>query len=138
MAIEREIPKDISKYEPKFAGPFTIRNLVFGIPGIALAVGCHFLLRPFVPNDVNFFINILVCLPFILCGWVKPYGVPFEKYISIVFVSLVLAPKHRKYRTENLYSDLKESQQTDPAQKNKKKKRKKRKKDYPYDMTRFE
>lgn len=136
MAIEREIPKDISKYEPKFAGPFTIRNLVFGIPGIALAVVCHFLLRPFVPNDVNFFINIVVALPFLLCGWVKPYGIPFEKYISIVFISLVLAPKHRKYHTENLYNDLKEQPQVESPPK--KKTNKKKKKDYPSEMDRFE
>lgn len=106
MAIEREIPKDISKYESKLIGPFTTRQVVCGVPGMGLAIGCYFLLRPYVTDDVNFFIDILVALPFLVCGWIKPYGIPFEKYISIVFVSQVLAPKHRKYKTENTYGEL--------------------------------
>ena len=136
MAIERAIPKDISKYEAKLIGPLTTRNVVFGIPGFALGVGCYFLLRPFVSNDVNFFIDIAVALPFLLCGWYKPYGIPFEKYISIVFVSQVLAPKHRKYRTENTYSCLKKAEEKKDS--GKKKNRKKEKKEFSGDLARYE
>ena len=135
MAIEREIPKDISKYEAKFAGPFTIRNLVFGIPGAALTVGCYFLLRPFVPDDVNFFIDLIVAAPFFACGWIKPYGVPFEKYVSIAFTSTILSPKHRLYRCENAFDNLK----ADTKEKVRRKKRRKQKKNenYPDEFTKY-
>lgn len=121
MAIEKEIPRDISKVETKFAGPFTVRQLVCGIPGLGLAVGCYFLLRAYVPNDVNFFIDLVIALPFLLCGWIKPYGIPFEKFASIVFVSQFLAPKNRKYCTENTYSILKLPQSKKKDDKKKKK-----------------
>ena len=103
MAIERKIPKDISKYESKLIGPFTTRQVVFGIPGLGLGIGCFFLLQPYLSNDVNFFIDLVVALPFLCCGWIKIHGVPFEKFVSIVFVSMFLSPKHRKYHTECVF-----------------------------------
>ena len=125
MSIEKEIPKDISKYESKLIGAFTTRQVVCGIPGILLAVGSYFLLRNYVAEDIVFFIAFLVAIPFLLCGWYKPYGIPFEKYISIVFVSQVLAPKHRKYVTENTYKLPKEPQEESAPKKKKSKKKKK-------------
>lgn len=123
MAIEREIPKDISKYEAKLIGPFTTRQVVCGVPGIGLALGSYFLLRPYISEDMCFFIALLVSLPLLLCAVAKPYGIPFEKYISIIFVSQVLAPKYRKYVTENTYKELEEIKTN-----NKKKKKKEKKK----------
>lgn len=122
MAIEREVPKDISRYESKLIGPFTTRQVLCGAPAVALAVGSYFLLRNYVSEDVVFFVAFLVAMPLLLCGWAKPYGIPLEKYVSIVFVSQVLAPKHRKYVTENTY-------QEDVSQKQKPKKQKKKKND---------
>ena len=75
MAIEREVPKDISRYESKLIGPLTTRQVICGIPGFGLAVGCYFLLQPYISNDVNFFIDMIVALPFLVCGWIKPYGI---------------------------------------------------------------
>lgn len=110
MSIEKEIPKDISKYESKLISAFTTRQVVCGVPGILLGVGTYFLLRNFIEGDLVFILAFIVALPLLLCGWYKPYGIPFEKYISIVFVSQVLAPKNRKYVTENTYKIPKETQ----------------------------
>lgn len=101
MAIERKIPKDISKYESKLIAGLTTRQIVFGVPALAIGVGCFFLFQEYLPSDVNIFIDFALALPLFCCGWIKPYGIPFEKYVSMVFVSMFLAPKHRKYCTEN-------------------------------------
>lgn len=135
MAIEREIPKDITKYEPKLIGPFTTRQVVFGIPGLAIGAGSYFMFRPILPDSINTFLAILLALPFLLCACVKVYGVPFEKFASIVFVSQVLAPTHRKYQSENLYDDLKEKKD---VSKTNKKKSKKSKKVFSGEFTRYE
>lgn len=111
MSIEREVPKDISRYESKLLGPFTTRQIVCGVPGIALAIGGYFISQPYVNDDISFFIAFIIGMPFLLCGWAKPYGIPLEKYLSIIFVSQVLAPKHRKYVTENTYKDIEEKKE---------------------------
>lgn len=128
MSIEKEIPRDISKYEVKTIGPFTTRQVVCGVPGIGLGVGAYFLTKPFVGEDVAFFVAVLIAMPLLLMGFAKPYGIPFEKFLSIVFVSLVLAPKHRKYITENTFKDLTlpDEQSTDKSCTTKKKKKKKK------------
>lgn len=115
MAIEKKIPRDISRYEAKLIGPFTTRQICFGVPGILLGIGAFLLLKQYLTSDVNFFVSASVALPFLCCAAVKPYGIPFEKYVSIVFVSQFLAPKHRKYKTE-----LQESETTNTVQYKKK------------------
>ena len=136
MAIEREIPKDISKYEPKLVGPFTTRQVVFGLPGLALGVGAYFLFRPVVSDSVTTAIAIILAAPLLLCACVKVYGIPFEKFVSIVFVSQVLAPQKRKYHTENLYDDLREPPA--PDAKKKKKREKKNARVYSGEFARYE
>ena len=124
MSIEREIQKDISKYEAKLIGPFTTRQVIFGIPGIVIGVGSYFLLKPYLGEDIVMFVAMVLALPLLLCGWAKPYGIPFEKYVAIVFVSQVLAPKHRKYVTENPCPELQEQNSLNQKKKEKKKKTK--------------
>lgn len=106
MSIERNIHKDISKYESKLIGPFTTRNIVFGGPGLILGVGSFILLNGYVSEDIRYIIAFALAIPLLLLAIAKPYGIPLEKYIAIVFVSQVLSPKHRKYITENTYKNL--------------------------------
>lgn len=125
MSIEREVPKDISRYEAKAIGPFTTRQLLCGIPAVSLAIGSYFLLKSYVSQDVVFFVAFVVAMPLFLLGWAKPYGIPLEKYLSIVFVSQILAPKHRKYVTENTYqipNDINEQKIKNPKKKKQKQK----------------
>lgn len=44
----------------------------------------------------------MVLIP-IMFGWVKPYNIPLEKFLRTVFISHVLAPRHRKYETKNVF-----------------------------------
>ena len=103
MAVEREIPKDINKYEAKFVGPFTARQTVCIVPAVVLGVGAGLLFKDLLPRDACIVIGVLLASPWLLCGWVKLGGLPFEKFIQTAFISTVLAPKHRVYKTENIY-----------------------------------
>lgn len=106
MAIEIEIPKDITKYEAKLIGPLTTRQTVCVIPGVGLGVLGYNVFQSFATDEASLFVGILFAAPFLLCGWYKPYGIPLEKFIKTVFVSLVRAPKHRKYITHNVYDEI--------------------------------
>lgn len=123
--IERPIPRDIQSYEPKLIGPFTTRQVICGIPGFGLAIGAYFLLRGAI-GDAALLVSLLIAAPFMLCGWYKPYGIPFDKYAKTVFVSMLLAPNKRKYKTENRYAFLmcNDTQGTNAKKKNKKAKTK--------------
>lgn len=102
--IEIEIPKDIRKYEAKLVGPLTTRQTICSIIMAVTAI-ITFKVLGEMPKDVKFFVLMIVVLPSILIGFVKPYGMPFEKFAQTAFVSNFLSPKYRKYVTNNFYSD---------------------------------
>lgn len=110
MAIERNIPQDICQYESKLIGPLTTRQVGFLIPALVLGIGAFILTGKLGwGQDARIFTGILLSTPFLLCGWVKLYGITFEKFISMIFVTQFLAPKHRLYKTENTFKFLAES-----------------------------
>ena len=101
--IELKITKEIGDYEPKFIGPFTLRQ------SICIAVGapiCYFIyktLSPIMTADVAGFFCAIPGGIAALFGWVKPYGMKTEKFIQSVFVNMFLAPTNRRYKTENYH-----------------------------------
>ena len=50
--------------------------------------------------------TIILVAPLLLCGYIKVYGMPFEKFAKMVFTSIVLAPTNRKYKTVNVYETI--------------------------------
>ena len=107
--IEIEIPKDINQYEAKLVAGLTTRQTAF--LAIACAVGIPLysaLSNAGVVQDVRILIMIVTVLPFLAMGWVKPYGMAFEKFAQTAFVSHVLAPPKRKYITMNYFEVLRD------------------------------
>lgn len=103
--IEIEIPKDIRQYEAKLIASFTTRQTICGSIAAIIGVGTFFLFD-FIPQDIRIFIVLVLVSPLLLCGWIKPYGMHFEKFIQSTIVTNVLAPTNRKYITKNMYDDI--------------------------------
>lgn len=118
--VKRNIPRDINQYKAKQIGPFTTRQIICLIPAAGLALGAYFGLRNII-GDASLLVAIVLALPFLLCGFVTLYNVPFEKFALQVIRTVILAPTTRRYKTENLYSEA------DTTAKNKKPKKVKEK-----------
>lgn len=103
--IELEVPKDIRKYEAKLFGPFTTRQLICFVIAVAVAFIVYKFVGAFIPQDILFFVIIIIDLPVLLCGWLKPYGMPFEKFAKTAFTTTFVSPAVRKYVTENIYEN---------------------------------
>lgn len=99
--IEIRINKDIGSYKAKFIGPFTLRQTIC----VCLAAPvCWFIYSRasgFLTVDAAGFITAIPAFAAWLFGWCKPYGIPMERFLKSAFVSAVLAPSVRKYRTVN-------------------------------------
>lgn len=121
--IELEVPKDIRRYEAKLFGPFTTRQLICFAIAVAIAFGLYFVLGDILPRDATYLLIIIVCIPFLLCGWYKPYGMHFEQFVRVAFVTTFVSPAVRKYVIENKFSTKIKDDKT--AQNNKKQKQKK-------------
>lgn len=103
--IELEIPQDIRKFETKLFGPFTTRQAICFIIAAVVSFAMYGILGKLMPQDVCFFVILVIDLPVLLCGWVKPYGMPFEKFAQTAVTTTLISPPVRKYVTENKFSD---------------------------------
>ena len=103
MAINIVIPKDITKYEAKLIGPLTTRQTVCAVPACVLGIFAFMVLSKYATRDTAIFASMIIIVPLILLGWYKPYGIPLEKFIKTIFVTMVMAPKNRKYKTYNMF-----------------------------------
>ena len=114
------IPKEINKYEAKLVANFTTRQTVSLAIAGACSIGVYNLFKLFALQDIAIYICAIIVVPILLCGFYKPYGMPFEVFAKIIFRLNFLAPPRRKYKIENIYDQYKEP----PQQKTKYKKSK--------------
>ena len=95
--IEREILKDTGQYEPKFIAGLTVRQCVCLALGTIVTVPVGLLLNKFFVINFSIPIAGMVGAPIYMCGWYKPYGIPFEKFIFMILKTAIMSPKKRKY-----------------------------------------
>lgn len=123
MAIEKIIPKDTRQFKPKLIGFLTTRQTLCMIPAAVIGLVLFFGIGDAATTEVKLFIMTIFALPLILIGWYEPYGLPFEKFVRTVFVSMVLSPKYRKYKTKRLDEDELVTEKQQPRRQKKKKKK---------------
>ena len=100
--VERNIPRDMAKYQSKFLGPLTKRQLIFGVPAVVLALGVYFLTKDHI-GELAILLAIIVGGPLMLCAIYQPYNVPFEKFAKTVLVTYLMSPQKRLYKAEGSY-----------------------------------
>ena len=103
MSLEIEIPKEITKYEAKLMFGLTTRQCVCTAAAIGSAIATNWLCGIFAPNAATFAM-IAVAIPFVLVGFVKRYGMPFEKYAIGYIKTTFLAPLKRKNKIKNQFA----------------------------------
>lgn len=106
--IERRIPKDITKYESSQVLGLTTRQLIFTAPALALGFLSYYLICVKWGMDINVMIPVclMVMLPFIIFGWVKPYGMRMEQYIGKALKNIFSDEPHRKYKENNAWTPV--------------------------------
>ena len=123
--IEIKIPKEVTKFEPKLIGPFTVRQSVVLLIIVPIISVIYMQLSKQLDSAICAYLCVPIAAIGALFGWIKPYGLPFEKYLSSVFIGSVLAPAVRVYKTENYYDILSKQAMTPEKSKEKTKRVKK-------------
>lgn len=103
--LEVAIPNDILKYETKIIGPLSKKELICVSAAGLLSLGFYKVANGLMPIDMMGFVIIMICLPFLICGWCPPpHGIPVEKFAIMVFKTMFLYPRKRLYKIENNYA----------------------------------
>lgn len=97
--IECQIPQDILKYKAKFVAGLTARQAVFGFFGVISGLGSYFTILSGVPSQPRLYITALIVIPFILFGFINPFGMPMEKAIAQIVMDNFVVPANRLNET---------------------------------------
>ena len=108
MAIAVDVPKDLSGIKTKVALNLTKRQLVCFGGAAVTGVPLYLLTKGTIGTEAAAIIMIAVMLPFFFFAMYEKDGMRAEEILKLMIRQKYLLPGIRRYRSENLYSQLEE------------------------------
>ena len=101
--MEVKINREIRDYQENIFFGLNLRQLVFSILAIGVAVGIYFGLRNVLGTETVSWICILGAVPFGAMGFIRYNGMTTEQLAAAYIKSGILMPKHLCFEGESLY-----------------------------------
>lgn len=101
--MEVKINREIRNYTESMFFGLSMRQFVFSILAIGVAVGLFFVLRPHLGTETVSWIVILAAAPFAMLGFVSYHGMTAEQLIFAWLRSELLEPKELRFEANNIY-----------------------------------
>ena len=104
--MEIKINREIRDYHESMFMGLSLRQTIFSVLAILVAVGLYFWLNPILGTETVSWVCVLGAVPFAVLGFVSYHGMPAEKFAWVWFRSEILEPKRYCFRPNNLYYEL--------------------------------
>ena len=101
--MEVKINKEIRNYTESMFFGLSMRQFIFSVLAIAVAVVLYFVLKPIVGLETLSWVCILGAAPFAAIGFVTYHGMTAEQFLWAWIKSEILMPKRLTFRPTNLY-----------------------------------
>lgn len=101
--MEVKINREIRDYQEAIFFGLSLRQLVFSVLAVAVAVGVYFGLRNVLGTETVSWLCILGAVPFSAMGFVKYNGMNAEQFVAAYVKSEFLMPKHLTFQSEDIY-----------------------------------
>lgn len=101
--MEVKINKEIRNYTESMFFGLSMRQFVFSILAVGVAVGLHFLLKPYVGTETVSWMCILGAAPFAALGFVSYHSMTAEQFLWAWLRSELLEPKRLYCVPTNYY-----------------------------------
>ena len=101
--MEVKINREIRNYTESMFFGLSMRQFVFSILAVGVAVGLYFFLKPYVGTETVSWMCILGAAPFAAMGFVTYNGMTAEQFLWAWLRSEMLEPKQIKFEPVNLY-----------------------------------
>ena len=102
--MEVRINKEVRDYQEAIFFGLSLRQFIFAILAVGVAVGVYFGLRDVVGTSEVGWMCILAALPFAMCGFFRYNGMPAEQFVSCWLRSEYVYPKKLVFNAENIYA----------------------------------
>jgi hypothetical protein len=101
--MEIKINREIRDYTESMFFGLSLRQLVFALLAIAVAVGIYFGLKPRLGTETVSWVCILGAAPFAAMGFVRYNGMTAERFAWAWLRSSFLVPKKLTFKATNIY-----------------------------------
>ena len=103
--MEIKINREIRDYTESMFFGLSLRQFVFSLLAIAVAVGIYFGLKPHFGTETVSWVCILGAAPFAAMGFIKYNGMTAERFVWAWLRSEFIVPKKLMFRAENIYAE---------------------------------
>ena len=104
ILIEVRINKEVRDYQESLFFGLSLRQLIFALLAVLVAVGVYFGLRGVVGTGEIGWICVMAAFPFALGGFFTYNGMTLERFILAFIRSEFLYPTRLVFKSENLYA----------------------------------
>lgn len=101
--MEVKINREIRNYTESMFFGLSMRQFVFSVLAILVAVGLYFLLKPHFGTETVSWMCILGAAPFAALGFITYHGMTAEQFLWAWMRSELLEPKELRFEASNLY-----------------------------------
>ena len=101
--MEVKINREIRNYTESMFFGLSMRQFVFSVLAILVAVGLYFLLKPYFGTETVSWMCILGAAPFAALGFITYHGMTAEQVLWAWLRSELLEPKELRFEASNLY-----------------------------------
>ena len=104
--MEVKINREIRQYTESVFFGLSLRQFVFSLTAVGVAIGLYFLLKPHLGTETVSWMCILGAAPFAALGFITYNGMPAEKLLWAWLRSEVIEPKRLVFGERNYYYDV--------------------------------
>lgn len=104
--MEVKINREIRNYTESMFFGLSLRQFVFSLLAVGVAVLLYFILKPHVGTETVSWMCILGATPFAAMGFIAYHGMTAEQFLWAWFRSEILEPKYIKFEPVNLYYEI--------------------------------
>ncbi len=108
--IEIKIPKEIRDYKEVIFAGLNLRQIISLSVTFAINIPLYLYTKQFLGDELASWLVMSTGVPIFLIGFIKFDGMPFEKYFQIMLRFNFLVPRKRRYKIENIYTNLYDEQ----------------------------
>ena len=101
--MEVKINREIRNYTESMFFGLSMRQFVFSLLAVLVAVGLYFLLCPYFGLETLSWMVILAAAPFAVMGFVSYHGMSAEQFLIAWIRSELIEPRQLSVQVNNLY-----------------------------------
>jgi hypothetical protein len=101
--LNAKINKEIRNYSESIFFGLSMRQFVFSLLAVLVAVGLYYLLSPYFGLETLSWMVILAAAPFAVMGFVSYHGMSAEQFLITWIRSELIEPRQLSVQVNNLY-----------------------------------